>query len=260
MSRKLIGILVFVIISICFFVFLNTADRFKSASDSERQKDLAIIESSESKDTDVYQALGRMARSKDKQALEESLKRATHPSRITREGAANALGHFTDDRAFAALQKLLQDTEPNVRIRTLQALANADENRRLELIVRFLEREDLSLREKIIANSVLARKAVELDARDTALNELVEIANSGNDLDHLIAFSRLTEIAPNDSETIGVARSKLSASKNPEMVAHAIRHLSALNDQALRSQLSRFTKSQDPRIRHAAEAALNKKQ
>ncbi len=182
-----------------------------------------ILSDPSAKNTDVYSELTKRAQSQDKKILAIALEKSSHPDRIIREGAANALGYLQSKEALSALEKLLADREQNVRVRTLQAMGNAYSQEREDIILNHLQSENLSTREKTIGYSVLLKKSESTSVQEEAIDYLSSFAKEGDALEHYIAFSKFLEVAPRSSAA-PLAKLKLK-SKNPEMRELATRYL-----------------------------------
>lgn len=235
----------------------KTKDTGKDLNFEGVAKDRRILKDQNAGDVDTYEALNRLARGQDQQALSSALEKANSNSRMVREGVANALGYFIDDKAFEALKVLLQDPEQNVRIRTLQGLGNAKENRRIELIQKHLNQEGLPDREKVIGNAVLLKLATQEKERQYSIKFLADFAKNGDGDVQYMAFSKLTELAPSDEATLALVRNKVEAGNNPNVVSLGVRHLATVKDKWLVSKLPMLLKNKNEAIRSAAVLSLH---
>ncbi len=122
MKNKIMGFSILIILMIAvIWVFKDKISNDQSRPDTEQMKsDRRTLVSAESTEVQTYEALARLSRLQDHAAHDVALKKASDPSRIVREGAANALGHYTSKESFLALSALLGDDDSNIRIRTLQ--------------------------------------------------------------------------------------------------------------------------------------------
>src|SRR5688500_4886423 len=71
------------------------------------RKDKETLLNKNARDTEVFGALVRLGQREEPLARQEAVRRADSPSKMVREGVANALGGFDDVESLDTLKKLL---------------------------------------------------------------------------------------------------------------------------------------------------------
>jgi HEAT repeat protein len=259
MNKKIIALIAVVLLVAVIVVikYKGSGPGSPELAEGTPEKDRATLTDTSSNEVKVYEAFHRLARAKDPQALSSALEKVKSDSRIVREGAANALGYFTEDEAFAALMTLLDDPEHNVRIRTLQALANAPEEKREEAVLKYLARVGLTERENTMAHATMLRLTKDETKKKNSIEALVKFSMAGDELEHYIAYSKLLEVVPNDENVLKLIRYKVWKSKNDELIATGVRHLGTIKDKWLKDKLDNFVSSPHEKVRTVAVATLH---
>ncbi|MFN7684841.1 MAG: HEAT repeat domain-containing protein [Oligoflexia bacterium] len=160
------------------------------------RQDRKNLTGKDSSESEVRDALMRLAAVQDSVALSAALDQVGHPSPAIRGAAAFALGRFVDAKALPALKGLLKDPVVEVRrdaIRALGSRAGEDRARELESL---RQRKDLVPIERIALWESLLRWDRDGKHKSQALTELLTIARaSGSNVEPALRAQALGLLA-----------------------------------------------------------------
>ncbi len=258
----LTGLILLVVLSLIAIKFRSGLFK-RSLSESERvgkllDQDRANLTRKDASEYEIYAALIRLSQEQDPEARTLALEYTKSPSRVIREGVANALGYFDDDEAMELLTKMLSDPEKSVRLQAIQSFGHKPGTRREKIILNLLKDKRLSGEEKGAAHSTLIQVASTPNARNLAIGKVITLIRSTND-PHLIsqATMMIVATAPKDPRVIAVLKYVLEHQSTSFIDAMGVRHLASIGDPWLKLNLSKFASRKDLGTRMAVIQSIH---
>jgi HEAT repeat protein len=223
-----------------------------------REHDREVLDMRNPDKADMYGALVRLSQNKEERARHEGLVRANDPSPLVRAGAANGLGYFDDKQSLAALAKLAEDPDENVRIQAMIGLGHSQSAEREALLEKNVGSRSAGPAEIVAAWSSMLTAAPGAVKQDTALGILVELAQSPKipRNQQVIAAMRALSSSPHDKRVIEMLRNFVSKGDNPAVVPVAIRQLASIRDEGLMKAFPKLAQNREVQVRLAAIQSL----
>ncbi|HTL12967.1 MAG TPA: HEAT repeat domain-containing protein, partial [Bdellovibrionota bacterium] len=236
-----------------------TGDEADARNRAIRERDLSLMADPGADRQELATALYRQGRQKLPEARATALKiLAGTADPGLRAACAVALSKFDDEQALAALVKLTSDSEPAVRLQALESLGLIESASREEALRKILARGGIEEVERVIIYGALAHASVKEGERKAAVHTLIQAGAGGNGDAATRAVMLALSAAPKDPEVVKLLENKVKENKNDAIVPAAIRHLAAIGDPWITTQLKDLHTSQDPKIRLAVMQVLNR--
>ncbi|MHC4606685.1 MAG: HEAT repeat domain-containing protein [Planctomycetota bacterium] len=197
------------------------------------------------------EAVAFLSRTGTGEAEEQILASAGDASPAVRAAAAEALGHFPDERSVNALHSLLEDADPGVRKAALDSIQTIRNPRSVEVLIAFANREpDQQLRESTIdALGNIGHPG----AVPTLTDILRKNAPKGT---HYAAINSLGKIGVLNDEVRRAIEPFLEGEQPVDIREIAILALGKFKDVAMLPRLREHLRSDEPRLRAAAFRAI----
>ena len=232
-------------------------DQYQNIEKNDQDRLREYLRNSKVPENEVYGAVIRLGQSGDKLALEVATKLKASPSKYLREGAAQALGYFSDQAAIPELKDLLKDKEESVRVFAIESLGVAASEQRQQVIEDLLK-SSLGAHEKVTAYASLFRVSGQPNQKKLAFENLLSLANSSDAETSRLASFKAMQVSAQNNKAHDLMVSIVKANKDENLSAVAIRNLANENDPLIKEKISELVKSDKPGVRIASLQSLHR--
>jgi hypothetical protein len=210
-------------------------------------------------DKKIYGAMIRLSETQWAGAQDAALKYATSESIYLREGAAQALGYFSESDSNAALEKLLTDAAPTVRDYALKAIGRFPSPERAEM----LKTQQAKIKENtgdtlaLLESEFRILKADGKSEEQETLKKILQMARGQSDVANQASL-KLIELAPQWDNTVLLFRTKVEEKKEPGITAAGIRYLAGRRDPWLKDKWNALARNSEPAVVKAVIQSMHR--
>ncbi|GEM_PF-2272307 len=206
----------------------------------------------------VYGAMIRLGQDGDSEALEVAKKLVNHESKYLREGAAQTLGYFSDEKVLADLQRLGIDKEESVRVFAIESLGTIKSPAREKAAEQILSKPTLSASEKVATYGSLYRLRGDPEKQKKDLEQLLNLAHKPDSELSRKAMLLSMSLAAEAKGVKELMIEKVKQSKDDNIRAVAIRNLANSKDQWLKDRLSDLVMTSSSPVKIAALQSIHR--
>lgn len=206
----------------------------------------------------VYGAMIRLGQDGDSEALEVAKKIVNHESKYLREGAAQALGYFSDENVLPDLRTLTSDREESVRVFAIQALGTIKSASREKVVEEILAKPSLSAAEKVATHGSLYRLRSDLEKQKKDLEQILILAHKPDSELSKKAMLLAMSLATDAKGIKDLMIEKIKQSKDDNIKAVAIRNLANSKDQWLKDRLLELATTSSVPVKIAAVQSVHR--
>lgn len=237
---------------------VDTSDPYMKGLETDKKILNQSLAGTKQEDNLAYGAMVRLAEIQWPQALESALKLAEHESAYLREGAAQTLGYYDNEKADSKLEVLIQDKDPSVQQSALRALGRSATPARQALISKYqAQQKENSPQTLALLESEYRVKNANKKGEEV-LTKIMNLAKSSSDSVANLAALKLIELAPMWPNTVMVMRTKVEEQKDPGVTAAGLRYLAGRRDPWLKDRWQKFATSPNSTIRKALIQSLHR--
>ncbi len=209
----------------------------------------------------VYEALIRLGEVKDALALKLAIDFSKEEILLLREGSAQTLAYYPDEKSTEVLMTLLSDKEASVREFAARGLGKSQSKERLELVRKMLTDNKMNFKERLALLTSFRNLAADAESKSWALNQIVNVANDKNSSEITAreeAALLLVQIAPYDEATKKVIQNQVLEGSSEKVLGVGIRLLATNQDPWIIPQLSKLSEHKSPIVRKAVIQSLHR--
>ena len=207
----------------------------------------------------IYGAMIRLSETHWAGAKSAALKYASSESTYLREGAAQALGYFSDSESNSALEKLLADPTPSVRDFALKAIGNNQSPERNQILKSQQQsvKENSSEALSLLESEFRILKAEGKSEEQETLKKILQMARGHNEISNQASL-KLIELAPQWENTVLLFRTKVEEKKDAGLTAAGIRFLAGRRDPWLKDKWNILARNSQPPVRKAVIQSMHR--
>lgn len=225
-------------------------------SDKEALED--FLKEGKVPENQIYGAMIRLGQDGDSVALEVAKKLVTSQSKYLREGAAQALGYFADDKILTDLLALTKDTEESVRVFALEALATLKSEPREKTAEEKNQDAKLSSSEKIALLGTLYKLRSDTEKQKKDLEQIISLAHNKDQELAKKATLKAMQLSIENKAVKDLMIEKIKTSKDDNLRGVAIRNLANANDAWLKEKLTELSQNSSQAIRIASIQSIHR--
>lgn len=217
-----------------------------------------FLKESQVPENQIYGAMIRLGQDGDKVALEVAKKLVSSPSRYLREGAAQALGYFADEKILNDLSTLSKDTEESVRLFALESLATLKSSAREKVAEEKIQDQKITASEKITLLGSLYKLRSDNEKQKKDLEQLIALAKQKDAGLAKVATIKVMQLSIDNKHVKDLMVEKIKNSKDDNLRGVAIRNLANVNDAWLKEHLSELSQNPGAGVRIAAIQSVHR--
>lgn len=261
--------IVLVFFAMGIFKLINTKKKMSSEKTDKNQivieankSDKAALEDflkeSQVPENQIYGAMIRQGQDGDSVALEVAKKLVASPSKYLREGAAQTLGYFADEKILSELSTLSKDAEESVRIFALESLATLKSAAREKVAEDKIQDQKMTASEKITLLGSLYKLRTDNEKQKKDLEQIIALAKQKDTEIAKVATIKAMQISADNKLVKDLMVEKIKNSKDDNLRGVAIRTLANSNDGWLKEHLAELSQNAGAGVRIASIQSVHR--
>lgn len=217
-----------------------------------------FLKESKVPENQIYGAMIRLGQDGDSVALEVAKKLVASPSKYLREGAAQTLGYFADEKILNELNALSKDAEESVRLFAFEALATLKSSAREKVAEEKIQDQKITAAEKITLLGSLYKLRSDNEKQKKDLEQLITLAKQKDNELSKMATLKAMQLSADNKLVKDLMIEKIKSSKDDNLRGVAIRNLANANDGWLKEHLSDLSQNPGVGVRIAAIQSVHR--
>jgi HEAT repeat protein len=265
-SKIILPVLLVLTLAIGLFYFkkrtpeleIKSTDKVVLESNNDKSALERFLNDEEISEGLVYAAVIRLGQDGEPLAFEVAKKLVNHKSKLLREGAAQALGYFSDAEVLPLFAQLIADQEESVRVFAVEGLSEASSPARIQEVEQRLRDQNLGSVERVAVRASLYRMRQVPKEKETELAALVGLTKKADPILVNKASIKAIQIAPKEKIVKDLMTDSVKWGKDVSVKALSIRMLANANDPWIKSKLSDLVQDKSSMVKIAAIQSVHR--